>query len=415
MGQQPTGGGNKPEHPPTGPSGTSTPHTPDPETCPSCRGTYRFTRAPRGPLGQLVTETFCGDKWHPLEQPETEPVGPYAPTRAEGGPIHTVNVPMGGLSGMAAAAARIAETARTAREGQVPRLVEAGMTPTQAAAHVERLAEIQMEREQARAVIEQARAKVRADQDQYRDGYAAGVKIGAAEGEARALDGQFVETEIPSAYDVAERALDYATRLVSPVYAVNTMVDEQFGPVASQYARLTTDLADKFYGWLWQFNDPNDPFTSPQQLGERVDTAKLPRCPQPQCGVLLDASGACTDPWCPSGGAVVGDPVIERVPTPEDQQFRPMPEAGVTRCPSCGMSMKYGCSNPQCEAGPEPSELAEDPAQALPCPECRAGKHPNCSGDSWGPRPDTPEGDGPVPCPCTTGECGETTNQGETV
>lgn len=30
-----------------------------------------------------------------------------------------------------------------------------------------------------------------------------------------------------------------------------------------------------------------------------------------------------------------------------------------------------------------------------PCPECRAGKHPNCGGDTWD---DTR--DSPAPCPC---------------
>lgn len=33
-----------------------------------------------------------------------------------------------------------------------------------------------------------------------------------------------------------------------------------------------------------------------------------------------------------------------------------------------------------------------------PCPECRQGKHPNCTGDTW-----DPVRDAPAACPCYMG------------
>lgn len=257
------------------------------------------------------------------QQPTGGGAKPNHPPRSEGGTINVPKVAFGMVPG------------RNRPEPTVPELVAAGLTATQAAAHVERIAELALDRDMVRADIEQ-HTRITADQRHYQEGYRAGTKVGAAQQSARDLDEGWETTETlrPEAYDVADRALDYATRLVEPIKSAPLVLDEEFGPVTSAYVRLTTELAAGLYGWLTQFTEP-DPPDGPSLAERFVPAANGPRCPQPECGVLLDASGACTDPWCPSGGAVVGDPVVI--------------------------------------AGPEPVEQQS-------CPECRQGKHDNCPG-----------------------------------
>lgn len=300
--------------------------------------------------GEEEAERRANEAARPVE--DREPVGPYAPTRTD--PHIEVNVPMPG-AGRSLSFQSLAEAAQRIRIGDVGRLVEAGMTATAAAEHVERMAKIRATRDsEHESAFRQGRDA----------GFAEHARVVKAEREAATLGGVLDTTETwsestPSAYDVAERALDYASRLVSPVYAVNTMVDEQIGPVAVQYARMTTDLADRLYGWLWQFTDMDGPRSEIETCGS---------CSQPRerhdPGCLYAPRERAGDPWEPLTGVLKSDTPI---------RFEPAE---------------------QVDDGPAPT-----PEQQA-CPECRQGKHDNCPGRVL----ENDEGDGGAPvyaaCPC---------------
>lgn len=190
----------------------------------------------------------------------------------------------------------------------------------------------------------------------HSSGFRAGTTIGRAEAEAErpAADftGETLNSE-PSAYDLAVEAMHAAVRLVKPVDLSVITLDRR-ADAGEQLAAFVADVADELAGWL---------------------SEHIPPAPYGEGTPIVDEAR-----WA------VADPDTA---------------TAVNWCPSCGMSMKHGCSNPQCDA---PPELVEDddgaplPPEQQPCPECRAGKHLNCPDEIWtdgvGP------GGGFIPCPC---------------
>lgn len=219
----------------------------------------------------------------------------------------------------------------------------------------------------ARATRE--RHQVTADQNQYKEGFRAGVKIGAAEQEARILDRPFVETEteLPSAYDVAERTLQAATCMVIPVSVED--LPEKVKENAAAVADTATVIADRLFGWLWQFTDMDGPDTGdvpppyPQSDPASVWAGRVAidetcgSCSQPRerhdPGCLYAPRERTGDPWAP--------------PLPGKQ-------------PCCGASLDahFGdCDQLGAEKG---EQVVEPRPQVEACPECRSGKHDNCPG-----------------------------------
>jgi hypothetical protein len=307
---------------------------------------------------------------------DREPVGPYAPSsgRIPGGHVSSGGPAIVGESPITAAARAIrglsfdglTDTIRKSRIGDVGALVHAGMTPTEAAAHVERMAKIR-----ATADSEHQSAF-----RQGRDaGFAEHARVVAAEREARDLNQvdefEFSEETNPSPYDVAERALDYATRLVKPIDG--TMLPESVEAAADSAARCVELIGNRLYGWLWQFTDMTEGHPS------RIETCGS--CSQPR---------ERHDPGClyapRSRGRSMSEPIIDEVshwPTGliKGPMVGPQIDDPVLRCPhpQCNAALTAGpgsmCTDPWC-----PSGAAQPPAEPDPCPECRAGKHDNCGG-----------------------------------
>jgi hypothetical protein len=333
-----------------------------------------------------------GPEDYPSEQParpveDREPVGPYAPTRALGESPITAAARSLNFTGFA-------EAVRSSRIGDVGKLVEAGMTASAAAAHVLDMAKVRAE---ADAIRKQARA------EGYEAGFEAHARVVRAEREARQLDGvwetETTESVPPMPYDVADRALDYATRLVKPIDG--TMLPESVEAAAEQQGRCAELIADRLYRWLWRFTEIDDPID-----GLRIETCGS--CSQPR---ERHDPGCLYAPRPPKWGPGPTTVNITMTPgsfLPDEEEFADRVRAAMADR-TAEMMRKFGAAAGQEDADLD-ADLVEDddgaplPPEQQPCPECLAGKHGNCPGRIIDETAEaSADVDDPIryrPCPC---------------
>jgi len=153
-------------------------------------------------------------------------------------------------------------------------------------------------------------------------GFRSGVQVGRAEGEAQQLDA--VLQTGPTTYDAACVALEVAARVVHRIDVTGLHTPEAQQLLIDQHGQGMTALADRLLLWLAAHVDPD------------ID------------GPLL--------------GQRISEPVMDEVRW-----------ATAPRCTSCGSSI-FSTHADDCTA------TGLTPATPGPCPECVAGKHPNCGG-----------------------------------